>query len=187
MRAYIVCLLSAGLFALHGLYILFCIHVSLGSAGSLVCVCLVNSRWIYVPECVPVLSEGLFACLCVFCILVCPCPVHYSCVCYLDLFLLSMFVCVCVCVCVCAYVWFLYNSVECLRLCVCALCSEVKGSGNLSVPLMVSFIAFHSAVRCVWGIMGDCSGCLLKLKKGSGCVDWINLFGLIKSGDTQAF
>lgn len=75
MRAYIVCLLSAGLFALHGLYVLSCIHVSLGSAGSLVCVCLVNSRWIYVPECVPVLSEGLFACLCVFCILVCPCPV----------------------------------------------------------------------------------------------------------------
>lgn len=75
LRAYIVCLLSAGLFALRGFYVLSCIHVLLGSAGSPVCVCLVNNCWIYVPECVPVLSEGLFVCLCVFCILVCPCPV----------------------------------------------------------------------------------------------------------------
>lgn len=78
---------------------------------SSVCVCLVNNRWIYVPKCMPALSEGLFACLCVFCILVCPCPV-------------ALFVCVLFWFCfysACSCVRLLYNSVECLRLCVCAV------------------------------------------------------------------
>jgi len=41
---------------------------------------------------------------------------HYLCVCYLD-FVSTQHVCVCVRACV----WFLYNSVECLRLRVCAV------------------------------------------------------------------
>lgn len=117
MRAYIVCLLSAGLFALHGLYILSCIHVSLGSAGSLVCVCVLLTVVGFMSQSVRLssLKDCLLVCVCFassFVLVL----LHYSCVCYLD-FVSTQHVRVCVR----AYVWFLYNSVECLRLCVCAV------------------------------------------------------------------
>lgn len=110
-RVYIVCLLSAGLFVLHGLYVLSCIHVSLGSAS--VCVLLTIVGFMSQSVCLSSLKDYLLVCMC-FAFSFVLVLLHYLCACY---FVSTQHVCVCVRACV----WFLYNSVECLRLCVRAV------------------------------------------------------------------